>query len=148
MAAKLNATTAQIEAAVQSFGSTADSGTLWISFASAAGYNSSTETIFPKVRQHHIAVNILSPVQKMMFYPLSTLPLSDLSQPTAIGDGTLDGVNQKLYTWLQNLATTGSGTLGHQIAPAGRKRVGAVLLDFFAVDGLVPLIIQFNDYYQ
>jgi hypothetical protein len=46
---KINATTAHIKNAVQNYGAPTDSGGFWISFASAAGFNGDTETIFPKV---------------------------------------------------------------------------------------------------
>lgn len=46
---KVNATTAHIAKAVQNYDTPGDSGSFWISFASAAGFNGDTETIFPKV---------------------------------------------------------------------------------------------------
>ena len=58
-----------------------------------------------------------------------------IAQTLAAGDGSTEGVNQKLYEWLWELPPKAST----------KRRVGAVLLDFYeSVDDLVPKILRLN----
>ncbi|KAF8315000.1 PLC-like phosphodiesterase, partial [Clavulina sp. PMI_390] len=65
-------------------------------------------------------------------------------KPTALGDGSTEGVDQGLYKWLQDLSASETSAETQQ-ASGPNKRAGVILLDFFAsVEDLVPSIIRLN----
>lgn len=128
---KFAAVKAHIDKAIKGATPPGDSGTFWMTFASAGGFQNGIETVNPKVRVS-VALWCVDVQLNVCF-----------AQVFAEGDGhTKIGMNAKLSAYLKSLREEATC---HYPGEKRSVRVGGILLDFYgSVGSLVQDIISEN----